>query len=249
VVDGANGVYVYGSGGAFPNQTYLAANYWVDVVFAQSGPAGPPQSIVAFSGAPQSTAVGTAFAIALQAKVTDASSNPVANASVTFTAPSGGPTATFGGSNTATAVTNAAGIATSPVPTANGATGTYGVTASVTGLPAATFTLTNTATVTAATIFSPSATPTTFYGGSNPIELGVKFRSDANGMITLDTHRPKHDRVHRHNRRSIYVDETMDGQTGIFQAKRSGEQDLLRAAMPRWKLRSAGITCGRARHG
>ncbi len=32
-VDGGNGVYVYGSGG-FPNQTYLATNYWVDVVFS-----------------------------------------------------------------------------------------------------------------------------------------------------------------------------------------------------------------------
>jgi hypothetical protein len=32
-VDGPNGVYVYGSGGVFPNQTYDAGNYWVDVVF------------------------------------------------------------------------------------------------------------------------------------------------------------------------------------------------------------------------
>ena len=32
-VDGPNGVFVYGSGGVFPNQTYAAANYWVDVIF------------------------------------------------------------------------------------------------------------------------------------------------------------------------------------------------------------------------
>ena len=32
-VDGANGVYVYGAS-AFPTQTFNAANYWVDVVFA-----------------------------------------------------------------------------------------------------------------------------------------------------------------------------------------------------------------------
>jgi hypothetical protein len=31
-VDGANGVYLYGSS-AFPTQTYNTANYWVDVVF------------------------------------------------------------------------------------------------------------------------------------------------------------------------------------------------------------------------
>ena len=32
VADG-NGVYVYGSTSAFPTYTYLARNYWVDVVF------------------------------------------------------------------------------------------------------------------------------------------------------------------------------------------------------------------------
>jgi hypothetical protein len=31
--DGVNGVYRYGAGVAFPNQTYSASNYWVDVVF------------------------------------------------------------------------------------------------------------------------------------------------------------------------------------------------------------------------
>jgi hypothetical protein len=30
---GGNGVYAYGDAGTFPNQTYRAANYWVDVVF------------------------------------------------------------------------------------------------------------------------------------------------------------------------------------------------------------------------
>ena len=30
---GGNGVYRYGPGGSFPNQTYNASNYWVDVVF------------------------------------------------------------------------------------------------------------------------------------------------------------------------------------------------------------------------
>ncbi|MGZ5018005.1 MAG: DUF4082 domain-containing protein [Methylobacter sp.] len=32
-VSGGNGVYVYGAGSAFPNQTWNASNYWVDVVF------------------------------------------------------------------------------------------------------------------------------------------------------------------------------------------------------------------------
>jgi hypothetical protein len=32
-VDGANGVYRYGTGGGFPTNTWESANYWVDVVF------------------------------------------------------------------------------------------------------------------------------------------------------------------------------------------------------------------------
>ena len=38
---GGNGVYLYGGGG-FPNQTYNASNYWVDVVFQES--LGPPDN-------------------------------------------------------------------------------------------------------------------------------------------------------------------------------------------------------------
>ncbi|WP_433306519.1 N,N-dimethylformamidase beta subunit family domain-containing protein [Actinoplanes sp. CA-030573] len=33
-VDGANGVYRYGSGGGYPTDTWQSSNYWVDVVFA-----------------------------------------------------------------------------------------------------------------------------------------------------------------------------------------------------------------------
>jgi hypothetical protein len=35
---GGNGVYAYGSGNPFPNNTFNASNYWVDVVFAPSAP-------------------------------------------------------------------------------------------------------------------------------------------------------------------------------------------------------------------
>ena len=34
-IDGGNGVYLYGASG-FPNSTYQATNYWVDVVFGTS---------------------------------------------------------------------------------------------------------------------------------------------------------------------------------------------------------------------
>ena len=32
-VDGANGVYVYGTGGAFPTNSWQGSNYWVDLTF------------------------------------------------------------------------------------------------------------------------------------------------------------------------------------------------------------------------
>src|SRR5262249_32919569 len=65
---------------------------------------------------------------------------------------------------------------------ANSVTGTYVVTASVTGLTPTTFVLTNTTTV--QTIFNPAARPQYFYDGADPVELGVKFRSDVSGNIT-----------------------------------------------------------------
>jgi hypothetical protein len=35
-IDGGNGVYVYNANPAFPSNTYLSGNYWVDVVFTTS---------------------------------------------------------------------------------------------------------------------------------------------------------------------------------------------------------------------
>ena len=64
VVDG-NGVYAYGSSSAFPNQTWHAANYWVDVVFlAGSSPTltsivvTPTNSSISTGASRQFTATG-----------------------------------------------------------------------------------------------------------------------------------------------------------------------------------------------
>ena len=40
-----NGVYAYGANSVFPNQTWNAANYWVDVVFQAGSPPLPPTQI------------------------------------------------------------------------------------------------------------------------------------------------------------------------------------------------------------
>ncbi len=102
-------------------------------------------SIAATSGAPQSAPVLANFSAPLVATVVDGNQNPVSGALVTFEVPPAGPGGTFaGGVNTAK--TNASGVATSRVFTANGSAGTYTVTATVaSGAEPANFILTNTA--------------------------------------------------------------------------------------------------------
>jgi hypothetical protein len=107
-----------------------------------------PASISVTSGSGQSATVSTAFAAPLVATVLDAGSNPVSGVIVTFAPPASGASATLaGGVNTAT--TNASGVATSAVVSANAtAGGPYTVAATVVGVAtAANFTLTNTAAV------------------------------------------------------------------------------------------------------
>jgi Domain of unknown function (DUF4082) len=58
---GGNGVYKYGTSIAFPNQTYQASNYWVDVAFTPSAPSllmsfNPPNPSIP-SNAPPGAAV------------------------------------------------------------------------------------------------------------------------------------------------------------------------------------------------
>ena len=97
-VSGGNGVYRYGASSVFPNQTWNAANYWVDVVFqARSAPtltsiAVTPANSNILSGATQQfTATGT---------YSDGSTQNVTSQ------------ATWASSNTGVATINAGGLAT-----------------------------------------------------------------------------------------------------------------------------------------
>jgi hypothetical protein len=101
---------------------------------------GPPASITASAGTPQSTVLDAAFPNALQVTVKDANGMPVGGASVTFTAPSAGASASL---SSVTALTNASGVA-SVTATANNIAGSYIVKASVTVFSFSTsFSLTN----------------------------------------------------------------------------------------------------------
>jgi hypothetical protein len=118
----------------------------------------PGGGVAATSGTPQSAAINTSFPAPLVVTVTNASGNRVNGVTVTFTPPSTGASGSFAsGANTAT--TNASGVATSAIFTANGTPGSYTVTASVVGITgAASFSLTNTAS-SPASITATSGTP------------------------------------------------------------------------------------------
>jgi adhesin/invasin len=100
------------------------------------------RTITVVSGSGQTATVGTAYASPLKATVQDSFGNAVPGVAVTFTAPSSGPSVTFGGS--ATATTDSNGVATSAVLTANTQSGPFAVMAATSGAAsAAAFHLTN----------------------------------------------------------------------------------------------------------
>src|SRR5258708_22439942 len=75
----------------------------------------------------QTASPASPFGSPLVARVFDINNNPVANASVTFTMPSIGPSGSFGGGTplSFTTTTNAQGLATTPAITANNTPGGF----------------------------------------------------------------------------------------------------------------------------
>lgn len=122
-----------------------AVNVSVNTTFGLTNRAGAAATISIVSGSNQSTTDSTAFASPLQVEVTDSGGNPVNGVTVLFTAPAVGPSGTFA-SSANTAVTNASGIASSAVLTANATPGAYSISATVQGnttVKAVNFVLTN----------------------------------------------------------------------------------------------------------
>ena len=138
-----------GSDGSFYGTTYGGGAHAGGTIFKLSLSA-PTQTITAVSGGGQSAVIGAAFANPLVVKVTDASSNPVAGATVTFAGPSSGAGASF-----SSAAPTASDGTTSVTATANGfaSSSAYQVSASVSGVSTpATFSLTNTPAATTLTV-------------------------------------------------------------------------------------------------
>jgi hypothetical protein len=148
-------------------------------------------SVAATAGTPQSASTGAQFTTDLQATVRDGANNLMQGVLVTFTAPGSGASGTFPGAQlTATATTNASGIATAPHFTANATVGgPYTVTGTVSGVatPAA-FSLTNVSTNVSVTINVPAGI--TFTMDGNP-QTGSQTLSLAPGNHTLATTSPQ----------------------------------------------------------
>jgi hypothetical protein len=112
--------------------------------FALTNASGPPASLTATGGTPQSTGLSAAFGSPLQVTVKDASGDLLGGVTVNFTAPTSGASAPLSNSSAAVVrVTNSAGVA-SVTATANSTPGSYSVTAKA-GTLSATFSLTNSA--------------------------------------------------------------------------------------------------------
>jgi hypothetical protein len=146
---GASGIFVCGNtavtnaNGIATSQVFkantIAGKYTVTATanalttspgFVMTNNPGPPASIAATAGTPQSATVNTVFTTKLAATVKDIYGNPVPGKTVTFTAPTSGASGTFaGGVNTAT--TDSKGVATAAVFTANAIAGSYTVTADI----------------------------------------------------------------------------------------------------------------------
>jgi adhesin/invasin len=95
--------------------------------------AGIPAVIQSTGGQSQSAFVLTVFGAPLQVTVTDLAGNPSSGVTVTFSAPLSGPSGTFGGQTSVTAVTDSHGQAHAVI-TANNIAGGYNVAATATGV-------------------------------------------------------------------------------------------------------------------
>ena len=104
---------------------------------------GPAASLAIVGGDNQSTTTTLAFPEPLQAATLDNQGSPVSGVTIDFTAPASGPSGTFAdsGTNVTSVNTDASGVATTSIFTANDQEGVYNVSASASGLGSVSFNL------------------------------------------------------------------------------------------------------------
>jgi hypothetical protein len=156
----------------------FTVNAWVAGVavpapFTLTNNAGQPAGVSIVAGNSQSAVVAKTYKNTLQVGVVDQFGNPAAGVRVTFTAPNSGAGGTFAGKLTATAATNASGVAIAPAFTANAHPGGFQVIASISGANTS-FSLTNLVGPAAKIVAVNKTTPqTTTPGSAFAVNLGV----------------------------------------------------------------------------
>lgn len=176
-VSGGNGVYAYGTGSLFPNSSYNASNYWVDVLYKQGAQNTAP---VAANDSGFTTNTGTPITIqasALTANDSDADGN-----TISITGVSGAVNGTVSFDSQAQTVTftptaGYSGPASFSYAIADGQGGTASAEVSLA--------VNNPAAGPEQNLFAANATPSVISVNDNqPVNLGMKFQADTAGWIT-----------------------------------------------------------------
>jgi hypothetical protein len=177
----SGGVYVYGSGNAFPSLTYQASNYWVDAVYSQTAGSTPPTVTTV---TPSAGSTGNPVSAAPTATF----SQPVTPSTVTFTVSDslGNPvtgSVTFNGANTVATFTPSSSLAASTTYTAtvSGAKNSSGI--AMTAPFSWTFT-TGTPTQCPCSIWQ-NGTPSGAVDAADTgaVNLGVQFQASSSGHV------------------------------------------------------------------
>ncbi|MFL6127503.1 MAG: DUF4082 domain-containing protein [Mycobacteriales bacterium] len=180
---GGNGVYRYGTGGGFPNSSFQASNYWVDVVFAPAPDSTPP-AVTSTSPAANATGVATT------APVTATFSELVQPATVQMSVTPAGGSAVSGATSYDSATRTATFTPSAALAASTGYTASVSDATDFSGNAMTPFSWTfTTGTASGAgcpcTIWANTATPDTASStDSSSVELGVKFRSRIAGYVS-----------------------------------------------------------------
>jgi len=188
-VDGGNGVYAYGASSSFPNSSYNASNYWVDVMFVPQGSTVPPTISATLpqngsGGVATNTSISATFTEPMDSttlnstafQLTDAASNVVAGA-ISYNQ----------ATQTLVCQPSAALLTKSTYNAAVRAT-VKDIFGNAMGSDS-TWTFTTAATpplgVCPCSIWGPNSTPITADSGeAASLEVGVKFTADLDGFVT-----------------------------------------------------------------
>jgi Domain of unknown function (DUF4082)/Bacterial Ig-like domain/Bacterial Ig domain len=183
---GGNGVYLYGGSPAFPTQTYGASNYWVDVVLDTTPPSDttpPTVSSVTPTAAdqpPVATAVTATFSEAMDPQTITATRFKLRAGTTDVPAD-----VTYDGSTRTATLHPQSPLQYGTTYQATISGGTGGVTDAAGNALAADYSWTFTTKSCPCSLWPDTKVPQIpSSGDTNPVELGVKFRSAVAGSIT-----------------------------------------------------------------